>query len=83
MLSLNQTTGYAILALAYLEQSPGRPRLAKDIAAATGVPLPYLSKLLHALTRTGLIHGKRGYRGGFTLAKPTSQISLSTSKLGV
>jgi Rrf2 family protein len=76
MLALPQTTGYAMLALSCLGH-PGRPRLlARAIARATGVPLPYLSKLLHALHDSGLIHGKRGYRGGFVLARPPREISL-------
>ena len=76
MLCLSQTTGYAILAMSCLSQAVGRLVLAKDIAACTGVPLPYLSKILHALHRSGLIHGKRGYRGGFMLARPPAEVSL-------
>ncbi len=76
MLPLSQTTGYAILALGCLNGCCGRLMLAREIAASTGTPLPYLSKLLHALCRRGLIEGKRGYRGGFVLARPAEQISL-------
>ena len=76
MLCLSQTTGYAILALSCLSQAVGRLVLAKDIAACTGIPLPYLSKILHALHRSGLVHGKRGYRGGFMLARPPAEVSL-------
>jgi Rrf2 family protein len=50
--------------------------LAKDITYATGIPLPYLSKILNALTRTGLIVGKRGYQGGFALSRSADEISL-------
>ncbi len=50
--------------------------LAKDISKNTGISLPYLSKLLHALTGSGLVHAKRGYRGGFQLAQPAEQITL-------
>src|SRR5512139_10989 len=76
MLSLPQTTGYAMLALSCLGQ-PGQPRLlARAIARATQIPLPYLSKILHALSGAGLIEGKRGYRGGFVLTRPPRAISL-------
>ncbi len=77
MLSLSQTTGYAVLALGCLEECGGRLVLARDIAACTGIPLPYLSKLLHTLRGRGLIHGKRGYRGGFSLSRPAARISLA------
>jgi len=76
MLALSQTTGYAILALSCLGDCEGRWVLAKDIAGCTGIPLPYLSKLLHALTGSGLIVAKRGYRGGFQIARPAERISL-------
>lgn len=76
MLSLSQTSGYAILALSCLDSTGGKPALARQIAACTGIRLPYLSKMLHALTRSGLIESKRGYRGGFQLARPAEQITL-------
>jgi len=77
MLSLSQTTGYAILALGCLDSSGNQPVLAKQIAGCSGIPLPYLSKVLHALTRSDLIVSKRGYKGGFTLARPAQEISLA------
>jgi Rrf2 family protein len=50
--------------------------LAKDIARQTGIPRAYLSKILHSLTRAGLIASKRGYRGGVALSRPRTAISL-------
>ncbi|MEX2214179.1 MAG: Rrf2 family transcriptional regulator [Phycisphaeraceae bacterium] len=77
MLSLSQTTGYAIRALTCLRFGESAALvMAKDIAEATGIPLPYLSKLMHALGQAGLITTKRGYRGGFALARPAEAISL-------
>jgi Rrf2 family transcriptional regulator, iron-sulfur cluster assembly transcription factor len=76
MLSLSQTTGYAILALGFMHECGGRLVLAKDITSSTGIPLPYLSKILNALTRTGMIVGKRGYQGGFALSRSADEINL-------
>lgn len=76
MLSLSQTTGYAILALSCLKQCGCDLVQAKDIAECTGIPLPYLLKLLHAMGKADLVIAKRGYRGGFALARPAEQISL-------
>jgi Rrf2 family protein len=50
--------------------------LAKDIAECSGVPLPYLSKILSGLRGSGIVLAKRGYRGGFRLARPGDQINL-------
>ena len=76
MLALSQTTGYAILALSCLEGRGEQWVLAKDISRCTGVPLPYLSKMLHALGDSSLIEAKRGYRGGFRLARTANKITL-------
>ena len=49
---------------------------AKDIAAGTGIPKPYLSKILHALGKAGMIHTKRGLGGGVALARPAGEVTL-------
>lgn len=76
MFSLSQTAGYAIKALSCLAKNHPKPMVAKDISACTGIPLPYLSKFIHKLKKNGLIRGKRGYHGGFTLARPARAVSL-------
>lgn len=76
MLSLSQTTGYAIVALGVLGTADDEWMLARTIARRTGVPLSYLSKILHALRRAGMIRAKPGYRGGFLLAQPAEKVSL-------
>lgn len=76
MLSLSQSTGYAIMALSCLEGPEGRLVLARDIAKRTGIPKAYLAKILHSLGRAGLLLAKRGYRGGVHLARPAGDISM-------
>ena len=76
MLCLSQTTGYAILALACLEEVQGHWVKACEIGECTGIPMPYLSKLLHRLGRAGIIVAKRGTFGGYALATPPEEISL-------
>jgi Rrf2 family protein len=76
VLCLSQTTGYAILALACLDEVSGRWVKAREIGEWTGVPMPYLSKLLHRLGQAGIIVAKRGTFGGYTLATPSVEINL-------
>lgn len=77
MLCLSQTTGYAVLALSCMDNPcNGRWVIAKEVSECTGIPQAYLSKILHSLGGSGLIQAKRGYRGGFTLARPADQISI-------
>ncbi|TWT41689.1 HTH-type transcriptional regulator IscR [Phycisphaerae bacterium RAS1] len=76
MLSLSHTSGYAVLALSCLDNPGQRWILAKDIAECTNAPGPYLSQILHALSRAGLIETKRGYQGGYRLCRPASAITV-------
>jgi Rrf2 family protein len=76
MFSLSQTAGYAIQALSCLAKTHPRSMVARDISVCTGIPLPYLSKFIHTLKDSGFIEAKRGYQGGFTLARPAEEISL-------
>jgi Rrf2 family iron-sulfur cluster assembly transcriptional regulator len=77
MLSFSHTTGYAILALGCVESGNGHWVLSQQIHKCTGIPMPYLRKVLNALGQAGLIRTKRGYRGGFVLARPATEITLT------
>lgn len=77
MFSLSQSSGYAILALSCMEcRCEDRLVLARTISKGLGIPLPYLSKLLHHLVRAGLITSKRGYQGGFALSRAAGKIRM-------
>ncbi len=76
MLSLSQTTGYAIRALICLPACQQPPRLVAEVARCTGIPRAYLAKIIHRLARRGLVAARRGHRGGITLARPAGAISL-------
>ncbi len=73
---ISSTARYALCAVVYLGERSGKPVAAHEIAAATGVPFDYLSKVLHTLSHAGVVNGRRGPSGGFTLAKPADQMSL-------
>ncbi len=50
--------------------------LVRDIAASEGLPESYLSKLMQALAKDGLVRSHRGAKGGFSLAREPQDISL-------
>ncbi len=52
------------------------PILVKDISRREEISERYLEQLLTPLKLAGLIRSIRGAHGGFTLAKPPSEISL-------
>jgi len=49
----------------------------KDIAERQGISKSYLDNLMGPLRIAGLVRTIRGVGGGFTLAKPPSQIKMS------
>ena len=54
----------------------GAVGLTHEVAARQGIPLPFLAKIVPALTRAGLLRSQRGAGGGITLARPADQITL-------
>lgn len=71
----SQTVEYALRAIVYLADSAGA-RTTTQIAAATKVPAPYLSKVLQNLARAGFVRSQRGLHGGITLAVTPEQVTI-------
>lgn len=75
-LLISQTAEYALRAIAHLCSQPEEAQTTQQIADATRVPVPYLSKVLQALTRAGLIRSLRGLHGGFKLLKDSEELTV-------
>jgi Rrf2 family protein len=73
---ISQTTEYALRAVVWLAAHEDRPLTAQQIAEATRVPAGYLAKVLQGLSRAGLLRSQRGLGGGFTLARPSTDLSV-------
>jgi Rrf2 family transcriptional regulator, iron-sulfur cluster assembly transcription factor len=67
---------YAIRALACLCEKGCSSRLIREIAECSGVPAPYLAKLVRKLAEAGIVLSKRGYKGGVQLARLPEEITL-------
>jgi Rrf2 family protein len=61
----------------------GKGRGVKDLAAASGVPAPFLAKILGRLVDRGLLRSKRGRTGGFVLGRPAVEITLADVALAL
>lgn len=72
----SQTAEYALRAVVWLANHNDTPTTTSQIAKATQVPPDYLSKVLWALGRSGLVNAQRGKNGGFTLTTPADQLSI-------
>ena len=75
---LSKTSEYALRAVLYLARhSQDVPVPAGDVAAGLDVPANYLSKILHTLSRAGVVSSERGPGGGYRLARPADRTSLA------
>jgi len=83
MMSLSNTTGYAIRALTCLASYPTPPASIKDLAACSDVPQAYLAKIVKKLNDYGIIESRRGSKGGVWLARPPKLISLWEISLAI
>lgn len=70
---------HAIRALMYLgshQDQENRLCQVQEIAEAEGLSAPALALVLQSLVRHGLVKSQKGPRGGFSLARPTTEIAL-------
>lgn len=73
---ISQTAEYALRAIVTLSTNSGQSLTARELANRTKVPASYLSKVLQALGRAGLVDSQRGINGGFTLAQPLEGVTV-------
>ena len=73
---ISHTAEYALRAVMVLGQHPEQSHTTNWIAESTKLRAPYLSKVLHALSRAGLVEAQRGVHGGFTLARPPTELTV-------
>lgn len=77
MLRINRLTDYGTLALTYLASHPERMHSAADVAAALGLGVPTVSKVLKTLGRHELVRSIRGLRGGYSLSRAPEAITVA------
>ena len=73
---LSQTVEYALRAVALLADTSPEARTTDQIAVKTRVPKAYLSKVLQALGRAGLVQSLRGKQGGHHLAMSPDELTI-------
>ena len=77
-MKLTHLADYAVVLMTAAARRPECERLsATTLAEETGVPLPTAQKLMGQLAVGGLLTSVRGAGGGFTLARPSAEISLA------
>ena len=77
VIRLSRITDYGIVLMVELACSTdGEAHNARNLAAETELPLPVVSKVLKSLARAGLLASQRGSKGGYTLARRASEITV-------
>ncbi|MDX8389103.1 MAG: SUF system Fe-S cluster assembly regulator [Mariprofundaceae bacterium] len=76
MLRLTRVTDYGILLLTHMASLDGKRVTTNDLAVATHVPAPTVSKVLQMLLGAGLLESIRGAQGGYQLSRSTTDISV-------
>jgi Rrf2 family protein len=76
-MQLTRAADYAVRVMIHLASQPAGTVVSKTLLArATEAPESFLSKILQALARAGLVQARRGVVGGFSLVAHGDQASL-------
>jgi Rrf2 family protein len=78
MLRLSKKADYALMAMKHLAtRTDSASASAREIAEQYDIPIELMAKVLQRLARRGLVISLQGTRGGYRLARPTTQISVA------
>jgi len=77
LLRISRMADYAVIATSYMAKHPEANLSASDIAEATGVPLPSISKILKKLAKAEILQSKRGVAGGYKLSRSPKSITIA------
>ncbi len=74
---LNRSTGYGLLAVAYIAQNKDQGLiLSQDVSKKYNISSEYLLKVMQQLVRARILQSKKGPRGGFSMARPATKITM-------
>jgi FeS assembly SUF system regulator len=77
VIRLSKLADYAVVMLSHMAAREGEVYTTARLAERSSVPEPTAAKILKLLVRSGVLTSQRGSGGGYELARPASQISVS------
>jgi len=77
MIRMTKQADYGIVLMTHMASEPARLVTAGDLAEETHLPAPTVSKILKTLARQDLLDSHRGVKGGYSLARDTSTITMA------
>ena len=76
-MNISRSAGYGMMAVGYIAKQDGNAFvLASTVSKKYSIPNEYLLKILQQLVRANILRSKRGPRGGFSMARPSTEISM-------
>jgi Rrf2 family transcriptional regulator, cysteine metabolism repressor len=77
LLAITSKSPYAVRALCELARSgTGGPVPIAELARRRDIPVQFLEGLFATLRRAGILQSQRGARGGYSFARPPSEITV-------
>src|SRR3546814_11667380 len=70
-------TDYGVVVMSQMSRDRGAVATAPDLAEATALPAPTVSKILKMLVKGGLVESRRGVNGGYVLTRRPEDISAA------
>jgi Rrf2 family protein len=77
MISITSKSPYAVKALIELHRAGGAgPVPIAELARRGDIPVQFLEQLFATLRRAGLLRSQRGVKGGYSFARPATEITV-------
>ena len=77
LIKLSRLADYSIVLMSQLAGHPSSLMQAPDLALATGLPIPTVSKTLKLLAQAQLVESQRGVKGGYALVREAINIPVT------
>lgn len=75
-MQVSKSLDYAVRSLTYIAKEKASVFTIRDISQKQHIPQNYLAKIMRKLVQKGLLSSSPGPEGGYSLRKPTEDISL-------
>ena len=75
-MQVTRLSDYAVRAVLHLSMNEGRVVGVPEIVKDQDIPKPFAAKILQLLAKAGIVRSVQGARGGYTLARKPSEITL-------
>jgi FeS assembly SUF system regulator len=78
VIKVSKLTDYATVILSHMANDALRVQGAVEVAQATGIALPTVSKILKQLAKAQVVLSVRGAKGGYALARQPEKITVAS-----